>query len=284
MAGMTESTWITWRDSLYFLRSLSAVPAALANATTLLAATPQWSQRLVARTSVHDLLFTLPGDDYPFRSQVRVQWAAGTSTILRWQDDALAEETNAEADNVDRVLDAVLERLATTALICRRCHRLVVISADQYEVFERMHYSCFHYEFEHDPFDPDEECTAGGCPAQSIHPHPERRPASWIDSDHQSLASGWIWTRKLRDLLELVSHYIGYDFDDSDWAAIDPTNRPRGDAIIYPLGKQPRQLSVRIDTNDEGDETTVEFAGPPGPDLGTRIETLIEAFCQPNSH
>lgn len=28
-----------------------------------------------------------------------------------------------------------------------------------------MHYVCFHFEFEHDPYDPDEECNAGGCPA-----------------------------------------------------------------------------------------------------------------------
>jgi hypothetical protein len=33
-----------------------------------------------------------------------------------------------------------------------------------------MHYSCFHYEFEHDPFDPDEECTADGCPSAAISP------------------------------------------------------------------------------------------------------------------
>jgi hypothetical protein len=31
-----------------------------------------------------------------------------------------------------------------------------------------MHYVCFHYEFEHDPADPDEECTAGGCPSGAI--------------------------------------------------------------------------------------------------------------------
>ena len=39
-----------------------------------------------------------------------------------------------------------------------------------------MHYVCFHYEFEHDPFDPDEECTAGGCPSAAVNPRPERRP------------------------------------------------------------------------------------------------------------
>jgi hypothetical protein len=43
-------------------------------------------------------------------------------------------------------------------------------------VFEQMHYVCFHYEFEHDPYDPDEECAAGGCPSAAIRPRPERRP------------------------------------------------------------------------------------------------------------
>jgi hypothetical protein len=43
----------------------------------------------------------------------------------------------------------------------------VVASAEQYEVFERMHYVCFHYEFEHQG-DPDVECPAGGCPAAGI--------------------------------------------------------------------------------------------------------------------
>ena len=48
---------------------------------------------------------------------------------------------------------------------CARCGRPVRVSRGQYETFERMHYVCFHYEFEHDPFDPDEECNAGGCPS-----------------------------------------------------------------------------------------------------------------------
>ncbi len=48
--------------------------------------------------------------------------------------------------------------------ICRRCHRPAA-TAD-YEVFERMHYVCFHYEFEHGDVDVDQECTAGGCPSR----------------------------------------------------------------------------------------------------------------------
>jgi hypothetical protein len=31
-----------------------------------------------------------------------------------------------------------------------------------------MHYVCFHYEFEHDPTDPDEVCNAGGCPSGAL--------------------------------------------------------------------------------------------------------------------
>lgn len=52
-------------------------------------------------------------------------------------------------------------------LNCARCGRAVEASRDQYEVFERMHYTCFHYEFEHHA-DPDVECMAGGCPAAGI--------------------------------------------------------------------------------------------------------------------
>lgn len=51
---------------------------------------------------------------------------------------------------------------------CRRCGRPVRVSAEQYDVFEGMHYVCFHYEFEHGESDPDEECHAGGCPSASL--------------------------------------------------------------------------------------------------------------------
>ncbi|MFC6006976.1 DUF7660 family protein [Angustibacter luteus] len=53
-------------------------------------------------------------------------------------------------------------------LECQRCHRPVRESAAQYEVFERMHYVCFHYEFEHGDTDVDTECGAGGCPSASL--------------------------------------------------------------------------------------------------------------------
>jgi hypothetical protein len=32
-------------------------------------------------------------------------------------------------------------------------------------MFEGMHWVCFHYEFEHDPVDPDDDCGVAGCPS-----------------------------------------------------------------------------------------------------------------------
>lgn len=50
--------------------------------------------------------------------------------------------------------------------ICRRCSRPA--ATPDYEIFERMHYVCFHYEFEHGDVDVDQECTAGGCPSRAL--------------------------------------------------------------------------------------------------------------------
>jgi hypothetical protein len=62
--------------------------------------------------------------------------------------------------------------------VCWRCRRSVLVSADQYEVFEHMHYMCFNYEFEHNPVDDvGAECAAGGCPSASVSPRPVARSA-----------------------------------------------------------------------------------------------------------
>lgn len=44
---------------------------------------------------------------------------------------------------------------------CVRCHRPVKNERD-YELFEKMHWVCFHLEFEHDT-DPDEPCGDPSC-------------------------------------------------------------------------------------------------------------------------
>jgi hypothetical protein len=47
---------------------------------------------------------------------------------------------------------------------------------DRYEALERMHWSCFHYAFEHNVDDPDADadiaCGDPSCPARAFDPSP----------------------------------------------------------------------------------------------------------------
>jgi hypothetical protein len=61
--------------------------------------------------------------------------------------------------------------------ICQRCHRPVIQSRDQYDVFEQMHRVCFHYEFEHGDVDPDRACEDPSCPSRMIDKDP---PLDWF--------------------------------------------------------------------------------------------------------
>jgi hypothetical protein len=87
-----------------------------------------------------------------------------------WRDVLMG--TGLEHEEWRRVLNLEFgpegDALSDDSLICRRCHRPVTTSAAAYETFEHMHYVCVHYEFEHDPIDPDEDCHRGGCPSGAI--------------------------------------------------------------------------------------------------------------------
>jgi hypothetical protein len=56
--------------------------------------------------------------------------------------------------------------------VCLRCGRAVRVNRDGYQLFEQMHYVCFHYEFEHSA-DPDEECDTPGARRPGSDPSPE---------------------------------------------------------------------------------------------------------------
>ena len=170
----------TWQSSLDFLRGLHEVPAAQANAITLSQVRLRWQHCVIARTSMHDLLFTVPEDPYPFENSVRVRWASGRSEVIRLRGDVQVDDQRLDADHVDAAVDQALEWMTSPALACRHCGRPVVASKNQFEVFERMHYTCFHYLFEHYPHDPDEECTAGGCPSSNVSS--DQRPEEPRDS------------------------------------------------------------------------------------------------------
>jgi hypothetical protein len=47
--------------------------------------------------------------------------------------------------------------------ICKRCGEPVTIHKAEFDVFEQMHWLCFHLEFEHED-DPDAPCGDPSCP------------------------------------------------------------------------------------------------------------------------
>jgi hypothetical protein len=75
-------------------------------------------------------------------------------------------------------------------LICVRCGLEVRVNRESYEILERMHYVCFHFEFEHTGFDPDEECDAPDCPSAPFKsPSPHREVVAGRDRhDHDGSA------------------------------------------------------------------------------------------------
>jgi hypothetical protein len=87
------------------------VPAALASADLLHEAEARWGQRLVARTSMHDVLFTRPGDVYPFPLFVRVSAHGDVFEFQLRRSDLLVAADRATRPNANNVLDAFLMQL-----------------------------------------------------------------------------------------------------------------------------------------------------------------------------
>lgn len=66
--------------------------------------------------------------------------------------------------------------------LCRRCGYPVAMTRDNYETFERMHFVCFHYEFEHrsgvPDNDPDADCGLLNCPSAPAARHRDQLVAA----------------------------------------------------------------------------------------------------------
>jgi hypothetical protein len=52
--------------------------------------------------------------------------------------------------------------------MCRFCGQPVKVNEEYYDVFEGMHWLCFHLQFEHGTYDPDEPCDDPSCPWNRI--------------------------------------------------------------------------------------------------------------------
>ena len=68
--------------------------------------------------------------------------------------------------------------------ICARCGRPVVARVEHYETFQKMHWLCFHLEFEHQA-DPDVACSDPSCPLWHIEVYREALRGLGADPDAQ---------------------------------------------------------------------------------------------------
>lgn len=104
-------------------------------------------------------------------------------------------------------------------------------------------------------------------------------------SRSRTVAEGWIWETNLRPFCESVSAEVAYDFDDSDWLAIDtalPTTdneQPRSAWYTYPLVGHSR-VDLRIARSVCGTEVSVSVQGAMGSRVRTRIELLLDVMAR----
>ncbi len=64
--------------------------------------------------------------------------------------------------------------------ICEYCNSPVIANADNYEIFENMHWLCFHLNFEHSG-DRDESCDDPSCPWWHIEIYIEKLKSLGLD-------------------------------------------------------------------------------------------------------
>jgi hypothetical protein len=106
-----------WVQSTQNLRGRKDVPAAQANAWLLDQGCEMWSNAVMARTSMHDLLFTRIGDLFPVPLAVVVSWEADVyefRLIDRWgqMGAMIVSADRCRSANAPVVLDAFLYQLA----------------------------------------------------------------------------------------------------------------------------------------------------------------------------
>ncbi|MFE6547009.1 hypothetical protein ACFVHS_01175 [Streptomyces sp. NPDC057746] len=101
--------------------------------------------------------------------------------------------------------------------------------------------------------------------------------------DPESVFDGhWTFETNLRPLCESVAEFAGYEFDDSDWQAIETalpaTDVERDNWYEYPLlGRVPLTLLVAADP--ESYVVFVRFAGEPDERTKAQIEAALYIFA-----
>ncbi|MEU2518579.1 hypothetical protein ABZ732_07290 [Streptomyces pseudogriseolus] len=94
--------------------------------------------------------------------------------------------------------------------------------------------------------------------------------------------AGWIMERNLRAFLELLSRYVGYAFDDTDWDTVEDGVRDTDDEksdgwYSYPLAGTHATLDVSLARSVGSEVMSVSVTGAETPELQLRTDTLLSA-------
>jgi hypothetical protein len=100
-----------WQETVDFFRDLRHFDGAGPTAELLRRAEKRWADQVVPRTSMADLLFTLPSESFPWSTVVRVSWSPTAFEFQLSRDGLLITADRATDAHASEVLDAFLLQL-----------------------------------------------------------------------------------------------------------------------------------------------------------------------------
>ncbi|MBW8798228.1 MAG: hypothetical protein JF597_32990 [Streptomyces sp.] len=105
-----------------------------------------------------------------------------------------------------------------------------------------------------------------------------------VESDRARGIEGWFWNEDVQPFMALLARYANYDFDGTDWQAVEVGLEATDDEhpdrwYSYPLVGSDHHLEVHLAKAVGGDEVSVRVAGTSNHELLLRADTLIAAFA-----
>lgn len=100
-----------------------------------------------------------------------------------------------------------------------------------------------------------------------------------------TVAAGWIWETNLRPFCESLAAEVAYDFDDSDWLAIDTAlpgtddEQPLSAWYVYPLVGR-RRVELHVAQSVGGGEVSVSVQGAVDGPTRSRVALLLDVMAR----
>ncbi|MFW6722785.1 hypothetical protein ACHZ98_22000 [Streptomyces sp. MAR4 CNY-716] len=118
------------------------------------------------------------------------------------------------------------------------------------------------------------------------HGHAEAAiPAATERAADGLVACGWIWESNARAFCDSLAAEVGYDFDDSDWQAIETAlpgtddDQPPSSWYVYPFVGRDR-VDLRVAQGVGGAEISVRIEGAVGTRTRHRIAAVLDLMSQ----